>query len=103
MASSGYIIVTLQFWREGDQWVGLCSELGTSVCGDTIEETEAALKEAIPLHLNTLEDVGERERFFKKHRIQFYRRRPSQHHTKADLPLDREVLTQKQILPVMVA
>jgi len=103
MTSAGYIIVTLQFWREGDQWVGLCPELGTSVCGDTIEDAEQALKNAIPLHLNTLEDVGERRRFFREHRIHLYRKKPAQRHTKADLPLDREILTRKQILPVMAA
>jgi len=74
----GYIILTHKFYREGRKWVALCDELGTSTFGRTLIEADERLQEAIWCHLNTLEDVGERERFFKDHKIQFYRTRPTQ-------------------------
>ena len=42
---------TCQLFREGDQIVSLCPELNVSSFGDTPEEAEAALHEAVTLFL----------------------------------------------------
>ncbi len=73
---AGYIILSNRFHREGNRWVATCDELGTSTFGRSLPEAERKLKEAIVLHLNTLEDVGERQRFFQEHRITYYRSKP---------------------------
>lgn len=73
---AGYIIVTFGFRKEGRRWVAHCEELGTATFGRSLTEAEERLKEAVLLHLNTLEDVGERRRFFEEHNIKFYRTRP---------------------------
>ena len=77
MQVAGYIVLTLEFREEGDQWSGRCRELGTASCGDSLEEARKMLKELISLHLNSLEELGEREAFFKKHRIRLYKRKPA--------------------------
>lgn len=71
-----YITLTLEFQQEGHRWIGVCKELGTSTYSRSLPETEKQLKEAVFLHLNTLEDIGERERFFKEHGIEIHHIRP---------------------------
>ncbi len=70
MAASGYILLTLQVEPEGDQFVSTCLELGTASCGDTAQEAFDNLKEAISVHLEALEEVGERERVFRQRGIE---------------------------------
>ncbi len=65
----GYIALTCQYRREGRIWVATCLELGTSTFARTLPAAEKNLAEAITLHLDTLDEVGERERFFKEHHI----------------------------------
>ena len=64
--ASKYVALTLSFEREGDVWVGVCLELGTSTFADTLEECQSELQEFVEENLNLLEEVGERDRFFKK-------------------------------------
>ena len=64
--ASKYVALTLSFEREGDVWVGVCLELGTSTFADTLEECQSELLEFVEENLNLLEEVGERDRFFKK-------------------------------------
>ena len=64
--ASKYVALTLSFEREGDVWVGVCLELGTSTFADTLEDCQSELLEFVEENLNLLEEVGERDRFFKK-------------------------------------
>ena len=72
----GFVVLTFKFHKEGKRWVAYCEELGTATFGRFLQEAESRLKEAVELHLNTLEDVGERERFFAEHNIQLYSTKP---------------------------
>ena len=76
MSKEGYVVLTYQFQKEGRRWLARCEELGTSVFGRSLPEAEKILEEAVLLHLNTLEDVGERERFFKENDIPFHKVKP---------------------------
>ena len=60
--ASGYILLTLRAYPEGKQWVSECLELGTTSCGDTIEEALRNIKDATLLYLQTIEANGTRER-----------------------------------------
>lgn len=71
-----YIALTMEFRKEGDVWTGMCTELGTAADGDTFEEAVAALEEMVTLHLNTLEDVDECERFLKEHGVRIHNTKP---------------------------
>ena len=70
------IILTIILRQEEGVWAAECKELGTATFGETFEEARENLKEAIEAHLNTLEDVGERERFFRENGIKVYKRIP---------------------------
>ena len=67
--AQGVVILTAVVEEEGDQFVSFCTELGTASCGDSIEEALDNLQEAIWVHLNALEETGERERVFRERGI----------------------------------
>ena len=90
MNAQGYVVLTLKFQKQGRRWTALCEELGTATFGRSLPEADQRLKEAIFLHLNTLEDVGERERFFKENNIEIHRVKPKDDITVC-LPIDKEV------------
>jgi predicted RNase H-like HicB family nuclease len=73
---SGYVVLTLEFRNVGRRWTAYCKELGTATFGRSLPEADRKIKDAVFLHLNTLEDVGERDRFFREHSIEFRRGRP---------------------------
>jgi predicted RNase H-like HicB family nuclease len=73
---TGYVVLTLEFRRVGRRWTAYCKELGTATFGRSLPEADKRIKEAVLLHLNTLEDVGERQRFFRENNIEFHRARP---------------------------
>ncbi len=75
----GYVVLTLQFEREGNKWVGTCLELGTSTFHRTLRRCEEELRELVTEHLNALEEAGERERFFQKWGIKFHRQKTTPH------------------------
>lgn len=72
MKRTGFVVLTFEMRREGERWIGRCKELGTATFADTVEQLHRELGELVRLHLSTLEEVGERDRFFKEHRIKFY-------------------------------
>jgi predicted RNase H-like HicB family nuclease len=91
-----FVVLTCIFQRE-DKWVTAeCQELGTTAFGRTLADAEKRLREAILLHLNTLEDVGERARFFKEHRIRMHTQYPEVAHP----TIPTEVLSKAQVLTV---
>ena len=65
----GAIILTSVVEEEGSQFVSFCVELGTASCGDTVQEAYESLQEAIWVHLNELEETGERDRVFQERNI----------------------------------
>ncbi len=76
MNTSGYVVLTYRFDKEGRRYNAYCEELGTATFGRSLNEAKARLQEAILLHLNTLEDLGEREKFFHENNIKFLKSRP---------------------------
>ncbi len=74
--ASGYVVLTLKFKKENRRWTAYCEELGTATFGRSLPEADRRLKELIPLHIDALEDVGERERFFKENGITVYKSKP---------------------------
>ncbi len=91
MPTEGYITLTFQFQKEGHRWVGICKQLGTSTYSSSLPEVEKQLGEAVSLHLNTLEDVGQRDRFFKEHGIVVHSSRPKSDILKVDIPSHKHI------------
>ena len=80
-ATAGYVTLTFSFEKEGEDWVGVCLELGTSTFADTVEECQSELEELVADHLEVLEDIGERERFFEEWGIRIHADEVPQEHT----------------------
>lgn len=76
--TAGFVVLNLIFRREGKWVVGECVELGTSTFGRSYDEADERLHEAVQLHLEGLEDAGERERFFREHGIELYSSSPTE-------------------------
>jgi predicted RNase H-like HicB family nuclease len=95
----GYVVLTLRFQKQGRRWTAYCEELGTATFGRSLPEADQRLKEAIFLHINTLEDVGERKRFFEEHNIRVHREKPKEDIT-VFLPANREVFIEPLIQAV---
>ncbi len=66
------VVLTCVAEKEGDQFVSYCEELGTSSCGDTIEEAFENIEEAVEVHLDALEEVGELGRVFRERAIEVH-------------------------------
>ena len=49
--------------------MGDCEELGVARSGESLDEVRAGLEALLALTLSTMENVGERERFFAEHGI----------------------------------
>ena len=96
MSRAGYVILTYKFQKDNRRWTAYCEELGTATFGRSLPEAQRRLDEAVWLHLSTLEDVGERERFFREQNIEFYHTRPTKDVTLC-LPLKQDVFVHPHI------
>ena len=54
--------IEIELDPEDKQYVARCNELGTSTCGDTLDEARDNIAEAIQVHLEALEATGDLER-----------------------------------------
>lgn len=62
------IALTVDIEREENervQYVARCVELGTSTCGDTVDEALENIADAIAVHLHALERLGQREQVLR--------------------------------------
>lgn len=96
-----YIVLTFRIKKEDDRWVGSCDELGTAISGRTIPETHKKLVDMVSLHLNTLEEVGERERFFKENGIEVFTKEPKKP-IPVQTPISDDVYIQSHLEPIPV-
>lgn len=101
MVGDKVVILTVEIQREGEQWVGQCMELGTATFGDSVDQVHEELMDLIVLHLNGLEDVGERERFFEAHGITTTEE-PIPLSVERSVPISREAPSFMQILSMTV-
>lgn len=61
-----YIELTLSIWEEDGRFAARCGELGTASCGDTLDEARENILDAVRIHLDTLEDLGELQDFLQR-------------------------------------
>lgn len=101
MKIRGYIKVTFVFREHDDRWTGKCLELGTATFGKSFEDIKEKLEDAVLCHLNTLEDLGERQRFFKEHKIKIYPHKPKAKEVEVCAPYNSRILVQPRIQPLM--
>jgi predicted RNase H-like HicB family nuclease len=70
--AAGYIDLTFKAYKEDDQYVSECIELGVASRGDTRDEAFAAIADAVTLYLSTLIDRGEIDRMFRERGIEVH-------------------------------
>ena len=71
-ASHLVVPLTVAVWPEGEQWVAQCVEFDVASSGASSEEAAAEAMDAICSYLNTLEELGERERVFAERGIRAF-------------------------------
>ena len=98
MGTQGYILLTLRVRQDDNRYVAECVELGTVSCGETIDEAFDNIKDACTVHLNSLEQLGERQRFFREHNIRIRHVRPESPR-KVDITPDVFTATYLQAVP----
>ncbi len=76
LLSKKFIVLTMEYRKEGDLWTGVCIELGTAADGKTFDEVTEVLREMVFIHLNTLEDVGECEQFLREQGVVIRHKEP---------------------------
>ena len=67
--SAAYVTLTGIVEKDDGQFVSYCRELGTSNCGDTVEEAFANLGDAIDVHIDALIETGELSKVFRERHI----------------------------------
>lgn len=75
-----FVVLTCIFERDGKSVTAECLELGTTAFGRNLTQAEDRLREAILLHLETLEELGERAQFFRRHNIKLHSSYPEEAH-----------------------
>jgi predicted RNase H-like HicB family nuclease len=74
----GYIQVTLIASEEEGGYASICPELGIASQGETADEALASLRDATMVFLNTIEQLGQRERVFKERHIRVHPHEPTE-------------------------
>lgn len=69
-APVGHIHLTFKAYKEGEQWVSECVELGTASCGDSVEDAFDALNDATLLYLQAVAEAGETDRILHERGIE---------------------------------
>lgn len=86
----GYVVLTLTFSKDEDgTWLAECKELSTTIQANTFEEAKEIIDQAILMHINEIEDVGETERFFKENDINFIPEREKTESVMMNIPLNK--------------
>jgi predicted RNase H-like HicB family nuclease len=49
---------TAVIWKEAEDYVSKCPELGVASCGDSFEEATYNLREAVELYLENAKEIG---------------------------------------------
>ncbi len=73
VSASGHraiVRLTIAVWPEDGKWLSECVELGVGTFGESAQDAGEQAIDAICSYLNTLEDLGERERVFAERGIQ---------------------------------
>ena len=96
-----YITLTYEYHKEEDIWVGICKETGTATSHKSRKELEKQLNELVLLHLNCLEKLGERERFFKENNIKLHGTKPIAETIKLPVPDNVFIQTKIHQLPAL--
>ena len=98
-ASQGYVVLTGLVEPEDNLFVSYCPELDVASCGGTAEEALDNLDDALAVHLEALEDIGELERVLKEQRLQVITAPPPTESVNVSVPPGKTVRAYTQPIP----
>ena len=81
-----YIVLTHMISKEEKVFFALCPELDVGSQGETVEEADNNLKEAVVLYLDTILELGTRDHIFKERDIKTYSHKPKPALRKISMP-----------------
>ena len=84
---------------EDHLFVSHCPELGVASCGDTVEEALDNLGEALTVHLEALEEIGELERVLGEKRLHVITAPTPAESVDVPVPLARTIRPYAQPIP----
>ena len=82
----GFILMSLVASEEEGGYASVCPELGVASQGETAEEAISNLRDAALIFLNTIEQLGQRERVFKERHIKIHLHKPTEANVKLNQP-----------------
>ena len=74
-----YIVVTISIYPDGNLYTAEALELGVGSFGDTFEEADANIKEALEVYLDGIAENGTKDRVFREKGIIVYQDEPETH------------------------
>ncbi|MHB8399943.1 MAG: hypothetical protein ACYDCI_13600 [Candidatus Limnocylindrales bacterium] len=89
-----FVPLTIAVWFENERWLSECLELGVGTFGADPQDAADQAMDAVFSYLNTLEELGERERVFAEKSIAVYTSHPAEVHVPH---LSREIVERDQI------
>ncbi len=89
-----FVPLTIAVWLENERWLSECLELGVGTFGADPQDAADQAMDAVCSYLNTLEELGERERVFAEKSIAVYTSPPAEVHVPH---LSREIVERDQI------
>jgi predicted RNase H-like HicB family nuclease len=94
------ILVTHRIKKSGDYYIAFCPEFLVTTQGKTIEEANNNLKEAVILHLETLDQLGIRDSVFKERNIKILKRKDKTKTIQLDLSSINESYITAEFIPL---
>ena len=73
-----FVPLSIAIWHEEGKWLSECIELGIGSFGDNPDDAAEEAMDAVTSYLNTLEELGERDRVFAEKSILTYMAIPAE-------------------------
>ncbi|MCY4366047.1 MAG: type II toxin-antitoxin system HicB family antitoxin [Chloroflexi bacterium] len=100
--SQGYVVLTGTVEPEDGMFVSYCPELGVASCGDTVEEALDNLGDALAVHINALEEIGELDRVFRENQLKVITAPAPTESVSVSVPPGKTVRAYTQTVPPVI-
>ncbi len=95
-----FILVTHRIIKKDYGFYANCPELEVSSQGDTVEEADKNLAEAVLCYLDTIEELGIREQIFKEKNIVLHKFLKKADNTSVYVPIDKGTYVTATSIPI---
>ncbi len=101
----GYVVLRFRIYEDPETglYQGECLDLDAASFGESVEEALDATMEATALYLETIDDLGERDRIFKERGIEIVTKEPSDDTTLEVVSHPSEIISVQRLAVVVAA